>query len=78
MGKLTGPFFNLLIRSSSSGFTELIMTGERVESGVKSGKILMASASTSNTVKKPFTSKKEANVAYGVNGVYQQGSSFIC
>ena len=43
MGTLTGPFFNLLIGSSSSGFTELILTGERVESGIKSGKIPMAS-----------------------------------
>ena len=30
MGTLTGPFFNLLIGSSSSGFTESILTGERV------------------------------------------------
>ena len=59
MGTLTGPFFNLLIRSSSSGFTELILTGERVESGIKSGKIPMASASTSNIVKNPFTGKRK-------------------
>ena len=38
MGTLTCPFFYLLIGSSSSGFTELILTGERVESGIKSGK----------------------------------------
>ena len=38
MGTLTGPFFNLLIRSSSSGFTEMVLTGERIESGIKSGK----------------------------------------
>ena len=36
---LSGPFFNHLIGSSSSGFTELIMTSERVEVGIKSGKI---------------------------------------
>ena len=58
MGMLTGPFLNLLIGSSSSGFTKLILTGERVESGIKSERIPMASASTSNTVKKPFTGKK--------------------
>ena len=28
MGTLTGPFFNLLIGSLSSSFTELILTGE--------------------------------------------------
>ena len=65
MGTLTGQFFNLLIGSSLFGFTELILTGERVESGIKSGKIPMAPASTSNTVKKPFTGKKEANYVYG-------------
>ena len=31
MGTFTGPFFNYLIGSSSSGFTKLILTGERVE-----------------------------------------------
>ena len=63
MGTLTSPFFNLLIGSSSSGFTELIMTGERVESGTKSGKIPMATSS--NAVKKPFGGTKESNVVYG-------------
>ena len=63
MCTLSGPFFNLLIGSSSSGFTELILTGERVESGIKSGKIPMASTSTA--VKKPFVGKKETNVVYG-------------
>ena len=65
---LTGPFFNLLIGSSSSGFTELILTGERVESGIKSGKTPMAPASISNTVKESFTNKKETNVVYGSRG----------
>ena len=35
MGTLTEPFFNHLIGSSSSGFTELILNGEHVESGLK-------------------------------------------
>ena len=63
MGTLTGPFFNLMIGNSSSGFTELIMTGERVESGIKSGKIPMAKSS--NVVKMPFVDKRETNVVYG-------------
>ena len=62
MGTLSSPFFNLLVGCSSSGFTKLILTGERVESGIKSGNIPIASASTSNPVKKPFTGKKEKNV----------------
>ena len=68
MRTLTGSYFNLLIGSSSTGFTELILSGERVKSGIKSGKIPMASASTSNTVKKPFTGNKETNVVYGSRG----------
>ena len=63
MGTLTCLFFNLMIGSSSSGFTELILTGERVESGIKSGKIHLAS--TSNAVKKSFIGKKETNDVYG-------------
>ena len=39
LGTLFGPFFNHLIDSSSSGFTELILTGERVEASIKNGKI---------------------------------------
>ena len=65
MGTLSGPLFNLLVGCSSSGFTELILTGERVKSGIKSGKIYVASISTSNPIKKPFAAKKEVNVVYG-------------
>ena len=50
MGTLTGPFFNHLIGSSSAGFTELILTGERVEAGIKSKKIQRPISS--NTQKK--------------------------
>ena len=39
------------------------MTGEQVESGIKSGNIPMAS--TFIAVKKPFVGKKETNVVYG-------------
>ena len=65
MGTLTGPCFNLLIRRSSSEFTEMILTGEQVKSGIKSGKIPMVSTST--TKKKPFVGKKETNAAYGLS-----------
>ena len=65
MGTLSGPFFNLLVSCSSSGFTELILTGERVKSGIKSGKIYVVSTFTPNPVKKHFAAKKEVNVVYG-------------
>ena len=67
MSTLSSPFFNLLVGCSSSGFTELILTGERVESNIKSGKIFVASTSTSNPVKKPFAAKKEINVVYRIS-----------
>ena len=66
MGTMTGPFFNLLIGSSSSGFTKMVLSGERIESGIKSGKIPMAASS--NAEKKPFAGKREANVVYGQKG----------
>ena len=39
LGTLSGPFFNHLIGNSSAGFTDLVLTGERIEAGIKSGKI---------------------------------------
>ena len=62
LGTLSGPFFNHLIGSSSAGFNELIMTGERVESSIKSGKIQRYVSSS--TMKKPFTGKQEVSVVY--------------
>ena len=56
METLTGPFFNHLIGSSSAEFTELILTGERVEAGIKSGKI--QGATTSDTQITPYNGKK--------------------
>ena len=63
LGTLSGPFFNHLIGSSSVGFTELILTGERVEAGIKSGKI-QKDSSASTTMRKPFIGKKEVVVVY--------------
>ena len=41
----------------------MILTSERVEDGIKSGKIQRYASSS--TVKKPFSGKKEVSVAYG-------------
>ena len=60
LGTLSGPYFNHLITSSSSGFTELIMTRERVEAGIKSSKI--EKGASSSIEKKPF--KKEFSAFY--------------
>ena len=62
LGTLSGPFFNHLIGNSSAGFTDLILTGERIEVGIKSGKI--QNSDSSNTEKKP--SKKESSAVNAV------------
>ena len=67
LGTLSGPFFNHLIGSSSAGFTELILTGERVEAGIKSGKI-QKDASASAAIKKTFPAKKEVSAVYSQRG----------
>ena len=67
LGTLSGPFFNHLIGSLSAGFTELILTGERVEAGIKSGKI-QKDAFASAAIKKPFPTKKEVSSIYSQRG----------
>ena len=62
LGTLSGPFFNHLIGSSSTGFIELILIGERVEAGIKSGKI--QKDASSSAVRKPYFRKKEVSVVY--------------
>ena len=54
MGTLSGPFFNHLI--------EFILTGERVEAGIRSGKI--QKDASSSAARKPFSGKKEVSVVY--------------
>ena len=63
LGTLSGPFFNHLIGSSSAWFTELILTGERVEAEIKSGKI-QKDAYASAAIKKTFPAKKEVSAVY--------------
>ena len=62
LGTLSDPFFNHLIGNSLVGFTELILTGERVEAGIRNGKI--HKDASSSLVKKHFAGKKEASAIY--------------
>src|SRR3954462_15406141 len=59
MGTLIGPFYSHLLGSSSSGFTDLILTGERVVSGIQSGKTQIGSSSS--TTKRPISGRNEIN-----------------
>ena len=63
LGTLSGPFFNHLIGSSYAGFTDVILTGERVEADIKSGKT-QKDSSSSTAVRKPFIGKKEVVVVH--------------
>src|SRR3954465_5224325 len=66
MGTLTGPFYSHLLGSSSSGFTDLILTGERVDSGIRSGKIQVGTSS--GTAKKPYHGRNESNAVHSQKG----------
>ncbi|KAK2389663.1 hypothetical protein QL285_063239 [Trifolium repens] len=69
---LQGAYFERMIGSVSSGFSDLVRIGERIESGLKNGKIQATTGSQGNTVKptSSFEKKKddEANAAPSQNG----------
>src|SRR3954462_14544145 len=61
MATLQGPYYDKMVGSVSSGFSDLVVIGERIEDGIKSGKIQGAS-SNSYQAKRPtpnFAKKKE-------------------
>ncbi|XP_058763854.1 uncharacterized protein LOC131637289 [Vicia villosa] len=62
MSTLQGIYYEKMVGSVSSGFSDLVMIGERIETGLKNGKIQGAPPSTSFSSKKPvpnFTKKRE-------------------
>ena len=68
MSTLQGPFYDRMAGSTSAGFSDLVMAGERIEAGLKMGKIQSASSSgsSSGVVKKSFggyTKKKEGETS---------------
>ena len=71
LGTLSGLFFNHLIGSSSVGFIELILIGERVEVGIKSGKI--QKDASSSVGKRPFVGKKRS-VLFTINEIRAEPS----
>ncbi|XP_050889760.1 uncharacterized protein LOC127095058 [Lathyrus oleraceus] len=61
MGTLQGPYYEKMVGSTSIGFSDMVVAEERIESGLKSGKIPNA-VGPSNGAKKPyvdFAKKKE-------------------
>ncbi|XP_050889788.1 uncharacterized protein LOC127095092 [Lathyrus oleraceus] len=53
MGNLQGPYLDRMVGRTSSGFSDLVIAGERIENMIKMGKI-QNSTSTSSASKKPF------------------------
>ncbi|KAK2423098.1 hypothetical protein QL285_033575 [Trifolium repens] len=70
---LQGAYFERMIGSVSSGFSDLVRIGERIECGLKNGKIQATTGSQGNTVKptSSFVKKKEdeVNAATFQNGL---------
>lgn len=67
MGTLQGPYLDRMIGISSISFSDLIVIGEKIKNGLKTGKI-QGLVAASNGAKKPyngFPKKKEGetNVA---------------
>lgn len=54
MGTLQGPYYMMMIGSTSVGFSDLVMAGKRVETGIKLGRIQVPVANSSNSSTKPF------------------------
>lgn len=68
MGTLQGAFYDRMVGTTTTGFSDLVMAGERIEAGLKLGKIQSSSPSSSSgtTVKKPFggyVKKKEGETS---------------
>lgn len=79
MGTLQGPYYDRMVSSTSTGFYELVMAGERIEVGLKKGKIQSDNTgnSASGVSKKPFSGypkKKEgeSSTAYTQRGIGRQ------
>lgn len=75
MSTLQGPYYDRMLGSTSVGFSELVMAGERIEVGLKMGKIQPTSprSSSSGAVKKPFggyvkNKEGETSVVYTQRG----------
>ncbi|MED6214601.1 hypothetical protein PIB30_104603, partial [Stylosanthes scabra] len=57
------PFYDRMVGSVSSNFSDIVIIGERVESGLKNGKF---SESSLNNIKKPFAQKKKEVEAHAI------------
>lgn len=54
MGTLQGAFYDRMIGTTTTGFSELVMAGERIEAGIKAGKIQVSIDNSGSSGKKSF------------------------
>lgn len=71
MGMLEGVYYDCMVGSTSVGFSELVMAGERIDIGLKLGKLQMGNADNApgGAGKNPFLGypkkKEEVSAVYG-------------
>lgn len=65
MSTLQGLYYEKLVGNTSSGFSDLVIIGERIENGLRSGKIQGASTNSFNSINltSDFTNKEEGETS---------------
>jgi len=56
---LQTPFYEHVLESVSSNFSDIVTIGERIEHGLKSGKIVQRSSAATNAKKSGFNPNKK-------------------
>lgn len=56
---LRPPFYDRMIGSVSSNFSDMVIIGERIENGMRNGKIVESSVGVAGMTKAPFVKKNE-------------------
>src|SRR4051812_20610832 len=76
MSTLQGSYYDKMAGCTSSGFSDMVVIGERIEDGIKNGKIQGAPSGSYHT-KKSYDGKREPNTGGGIrvqqNPVLQEG-----
>src|SRR4051812_5531649 len=67
MSTLQGPYYDKMVGCTSSGFSDMVVIGERIEDGIKNGKIQGAPSGSYHT-KKSYDGKREPNTVGAVMG----------
>jgi hypothetical protein len=67
---LPNPYFERMIGCTSSSFSDLVMVGERIESGLKSGKLQDASSSQANE-EESFRGSQMEEEDYETNAIWE-------